>query len=376
MKKVLAVVLTILLAVGLFGCSGSTGGTSAANNKAFDDFARPQTVEDKSMNVIYLVSNMTDESNIRSTQQAQIEAAHRGWKIQVINYEKEDNFRQYFQNAINQSPAAIIIGITQAFDSYKDLVKTARDANIGVYSNDNSLTDGVISNSTLDNTKAANDLMDQVVKDHTEAMNYCVYELAMSEVVTARATAAKAYKASNLKLLDSLDLASTGDLNTAGFTVAQTWLNQYGDDLDFIFCSADTPAMSAAEAISQAGDATGAKTFVAGVDGGSASWHYIRSNTPLKYTYSQPFEYFTHQTFEIISAIQVKGLNPGDEGCPIKKSGDTVTSTGIVTTAENVPAIGATISSVFNYYGGSADDKDAWYNWTDGPGIYKVTDSK
>lgn len=141
--------------------------------------------------------------------------------LSLINYESQDDFCEYFQNAINQNPTAIIIGITQAFDSYQDLVTTARDAGIDVYSNDNSLVDGVISSSTLDNTQAAIDLMDQVAADH-----------------------------------------------------------------------------------------------------------------------------------------------PG-----------TLTSSGIVTTVDNVPAVGATFSSVFDYYGGSADD-DAWYNWNDGPGIYIVTDAE
>jgi len=384
MKQKMAMLLVTILVLGLAACSSSDSTVSSDSSEqkkdeTFDDYTRPAIVSDGEMSIIYLISNMTDESNIRSERQAAIEAAHRGWDYQVINYEKEDNFREYFQNAINQKPTAIIIGITQAFDSYQDLVASARNAGIGIYSNDNSIIDGVISNSTMDNAEAANLIMEQVIEDHGDALKCSVYELSMSEVMTDRAEAAKAFIESSdngLTLLDSIDLASTGDLNTAGFTLAQTWLQKYGDDLDFIFCGADTPAMSAAEAISQAGDKTGENTFVAGVDGGSASWNYIRSGTPLKYTYSQPFEYFTHQTFEIISALQIQGLNPGDEGCPIDKAGGTVTATGIVTTVDNVPEVGADISSVFDYYGGSKDDADAWYNWTDGPGIYTVTDSK
>jgi ABC-type sugar transport system substrate-binding protein len=382
MKKRMAVLLTglILLSLVAYGCSSNqSGNTNPGSSKAFDSYTRPVVTAKDKMKVVYLISNMTDESNIRSEQQAEIEAKHRGWDYQVINYETSDNFRQYFQNAINQKPTAIIIGITQSFNSYQDLVATARNQGIGVYSNDNSVIDGVISNSTMDNKDAARMLMDQVIADHGDSINAAVYELAMSEVMTNRANEAESIIKSSehkMTLLASLDLASTGDLNTAGFTVAQTWLQQFGDKLNFIFCGADTPAMSASEAITQAGDPNGNKTFVAGVDGGSASWHYIRSNTPLKYTYSQPFEYFTHQTFEIINQIQVEGLNPGDQNCLTKKAGDTVTAKGIVTTVKNVPKVGDTISSVFNYYGQDPNDKNAWYNWNDGPGIYTVTDSK
>lgn len=346
----------------------------AASGGDFDAYPHPAVVAEDEVSVIYLVSNVTDESNIRCEQQAAVEAAHRGWEYQSINYETEDNFREYFQNAISQQPTAIIIGITQAFDSYQDLVEQAREAGIGVYSNDNSVIDGVISNSTMDNAQAAQEVMEQVDADHP-GTSYAVFELAMSEVVTLRADAAKAYAdSSDMTLLDSIDLASTGDLNTAGYTVAQTWLQQYGDELQYIFGSADTPAISAAEAIIQGGDAKGEKTFVSGVDGGSSTWSYIRNGSPLQYTYSQPFEYFTHMTYEVINDIQVEGLNPGDPGCTITEVGEYMTSPGIVTTVENCPAAGDSIHSVFDYYGGDPDDPDAWYNWTDGPGIYEVTE--
>lgn len=231
----------------------------------------------------------------------------------------------------------------------------------------------------MDNKAATDALLQQVMADHPSMLQGCVGELAQSEVMTIRSNEAKEFMkshASNFTLLDSLDYASTGDLNTAGFTLTQTWLQKFGDKLNFVFGGADPAAMPAAEAISQAGDVHGDKTFVLGMDGGSASWHYIRGNTPLKYAYSQPFEFFTHKTFEIIDQIQVQGLNPGDANCLITKAGDTVTAEGIVTTVRNAPKIGDTISSVFNYYGGDANDKSAWYNWAEGPGLYIVQDSK
>lgn len=262
-KKLLSTLLAFGLILSLTACSeDKTNGSGSSNaEEAFDDYARPQTVAQEDVSVIYLISNMTDESNIRCENQVAIEAAHRGWDYQVINYEKEDNFREYFQNAISQQPTAIIIGITQSFDSYQDLVDQAREAGIGIYSNDNSIINGVISNSTMDNAEASKEIMDQVIADHGPKLNYAVFELS-AEVVTLRANAAKEYNSDDIKLLDAIDLASTGDLNTAGYTIAQTWLQQYGNDLQFIFGSADPAAITAAEAIVQAGDPNGKKTFV------------------------------------------------------------------------------------------------------------------
>ena len=348
-KKLLSTLLAFGLILSLTACSeDKTNGSGSSNaEEAFDDYARPQTVAQEDVSVIYLISNMTDESNIRCENQVAIEAAHRGWDYQVI------------------------IGITQSFDSYQDLVDQAREAGIGIYSNDNSIINGVISNSTMDNAEASKEIMDQVIADHGPKLNYAVFELS-AEVVTLRANAAKEYNSDDIKLLDAIDLASTGDLNTAGYTIAQTWLQQYGNDLQFIFGSADTAAITAAEAIVQAGDPNGKKTFVSGVDGGASTWSYIRNNTPLKYTYSQPFEYFSHITCQAIHDIQV---NPGDDGCIVSKAGENIVKAkGIVTTMENCPKAGDSIHSVFNFYGEDPKDNDAWYNWTDGPGIYEVTE--
>ena len=94
----------------------------------------------------------------------------------------------------------------------------------------------------------------------------------------------------------------------------------------------------------------------------------------MTFTYSQPFEYYSHMTCQVIEDLQVKGLNPGDKGCTISKIGEYITAPGIVTTVENCPKAGDSIHSVFDYYGEDPDAEDAWYTWNDGPGIYKVTD--
>ena len=78
--------------------------------------------------------------------------------------------------------------------------------------------------------------------------------------------------------------------------------------------------------------------------------------------------------FEIIDDIQVKGLNPGDEGCLLTKAGTAVYATGLVITPDNVPAVGTPIHEVFDYYGMDPEDPDAWFNWDDGNGIYMVTE--
>ena len=130
--------------------------------------------------------------------------------------------------------------------------------------------------------------------------------------------------------------------------------------------------MSAGEAIAAAGDPKGANTWTAGIDGGTQAWAAIRKETPFQYSYAQPFELYTHKLFELMDQIQVKGINPGDPGSMIDKAGATMYSQGLVVTRANVPPVGANIHELYNYYGMDPKDMTAWYNWTDGPGIYKI----
>ena len=101
MKKLVSVLLAAGLALTM------TAGAFAEEPAAFDDYERPAVVADDAVSVIYLVSNLNDESNIRPENQVEVECAHRGWDFQCINYETEDNFRQYMQNAINQAKAEL-----------------------------------------------------------------------------------------------------------------------------------------------------------------------------------------------------------------------------------------------------------------------------
>ncbi len=366
-KQFISVLLTAGLALSM------AAGVYADEAAAFDDYTRPAVVADEDVSIIYLVSNLNDESNIRPENQVEVECAHRGWDFQCINYETEDNFRQYMQNAINQEPTAIIIGVTQSFDSYQDLIDDARGRGIGIYSLDNGVIPGVICNAGMDNTECALAIMEQLEKDYPDGLNYCVFELAMGPVITIRANAAEGYADDHegFTLLDTKDIASTGDLNTGGYTLCQSWIQQF-PEMQCVVGNADPPAMSACEAVTQAGKED--EIVVTGVDGGSSTWAYIRQGSPLKYTYSQPFEFYAHMTCEAIKNIQVDGLNPGEESCIVDEVGGQLIAKGIVTTVDNCPQPGDSIHSVFDFYGEDPEAEDAWYTWNDGPGIYAVTE--
>ena len=130
--------------------------------------------------------------------------------------------------------------------------------------------------------------------------------------------------------------------------------------------------MGACEAVMAAGK-TVDDIFCVGIDGGRQCWSYIRNGDPMKYSYAQGFELQMHSLCNIIDQIQVKGLNPGDPGCDVSAPQSMLFFRGGIVTKDNVPAVGTSVHQAFDYY--DPDEKDpekAWWNWTDGPGIYMV----
>ncbi len=424
MKKALALLLTLAMLLGVaVGCSGDTdsnpsdsnpgnnnpssdnnpsdNNTPSDNNPsgntpddtnpgdtntpstpgtytAFDEFTRPRVKEDGKLTVGIIVMDIKADSLYRSLWQSQIECEHRGWTLVDGTCEGDPQVRDTFLNLMNQDVDAIIFENCSYMESYADIVAEARNKGIGVYCNDNQVIDGVISNCTMPNGVASMQLFYQIGPDLGWDINMGVIHDNNSQVHIERTYPVMSFADGvypNVKLLAQEDIKSVTypDIQ-ASYEFAKTWMSQYGSEMNLIYTSWDLMGAGAAEAVIQAGDPHGEKTVVAGIDGGNTAWMYIRNNTPLKYTYSQPFEQFTHNVFEIIDQIQVKGLNPGDEGCSIAKAGDTLFFEGFVTTAANVPEIGQPIHAVFDYYGMDPDDPDAWFNWTDGPGIYMVAE--
>lgn len=351
--------------------TGSTAG-STTEAKQFDAYPRPKMGTDGKLVVCSVHIVPTAESQSRSVHQIDVEIAHRGWKLIDVTEQVAADLRDALLNCINQEPDAILLGNQQSMESYQDVIDQARNAGIGVYNNDNQLIPGIITNSTMPNGVAAMELLYAIENENYWSDAIGFIDVPMIQVSNERIGPMKALLQAypNTKVLASEDALSQPDVFTAGYTIAKPWLEKYGHEMTGIIGFADLLAYTAAEAIIASGDPTGEYTWAAGIDGGSQSWGYIRDNTPFKYNYSQPFELYTHKLFELMDQLQLKGMNPGDPDCLIKFSGDTMYSVGTVVTRANVPDIGASIHSAYNYY--DPTDTTAWYNWPEGGGPLKV----
>ena len=366
MKKLLTLVLVLALAIG---CTA----VAAAEVTDFDAYPHPTVVTNETMKVGYMIQSKNSEATHRSINQAEIEAAHRGWELVTLVYEEENNFRDSFQNLMNQGVNAIIMGSGSGQQAKADLYVAGRKAGIGIYCNDNQVVDGIVSNCTQPNGVAGMQLFYKIGEDYNWDLSICVIEGRNQQLMIERVDPVIALIESgaypDLELLSVQDYSASGMAAAQScYEIAQAWIQKYGEDLDMIYTGADTFGVNSAEAIAQAGEQD--NIFSCGIDGGNRAFAYLRSDSPFKYSYCQPFELYTHNVFEIIDAIQIRGLNPGDAGCPIAKAGETLTSTGYVCTPATCPAVGDIIHKGFDYY--DETNANAWYNWTDGPGAYTV----
>ncbi len=411
MKKVLAFTLATLMAFMLFGCSSTPAGNPpseaavesestlaaamedpaaeaekaepnsaapAGDLVAFDEFARPKLAGDIPY-VAFLNTQLQSSGAQQKERQFMIEVNHRGWKYEYVVIEDDSEFRDAFQSLINLGVDAIFLSNLEKMDAKVDLIAEARNAGIGVYNIDNQVVKGIVANSTQQNATAAIELLYAVGEAYSWDANLCTMQAYGIQVHHERIDTVKALcngnSYPNFVVIAEEDLASTELApQQAAYEFTQAWMQQYGEDVDIIYCPWDGGAIGAAEAIMQAGDAHGDKTITVSTDGGNDAWAYLRNDTPLKFCYNQPFELYAHNIFEAFVQIQVEGMQPGDSGCLINRAGETIAATGSVATVNNCPEPGWSIHQVFNFYGGDPNDAEAWYNWTDGPGILYLSE--
>ena len=407
-RKIACLMVAVMLLASLMGCAGKEAAsddsqgspvTSAEENKtevteaaeatettkvssgSFDAFARPKILaEGETFRMGAIARDVSAESIKRVDHQFRIECAHRGWDYVPVYYETEANYNDAFMSLINQGVHAIVLINPMSVETHLDLYKTAREMGIGVYSTLGSIDQGIITDVGIPGAVAAMQLLYRVGTDYNWDLDIAAIRCDSQFVSSERMYPLIGYLEGgfrpNMKLVVTDDvsalLTSLGSSMMAGQEMARTWMQKYGDEINCIFSYGDNGAMGAAEVIKANGDPHGEKCFAIGIDGGKQSWSYIRDDSPLKYSYAQPMEQFAHIEAELIRQLQIEGMNPGDPGCLLDKAGNAIYTEGSIVTKDNVPAIGTSIHSAFDYYDASVTGEEAWWDWSEGPGIYMV----
>jgi len=318
----------------------------------------------------YLWVGPVADSCKRHFHQAEIECAHRGWKLIPAAELNAAGQRENLQTMITNNVDAIVITYQQ-MQALEDLITVARNKGIGVYCSDTELRPGVLVDVTSGQGVAAAKMaywgMNRLnYKGKVAILTYSVEQAERERRDVIRAL---------LNNLPGMEVVVQQDMTTADESkaneYASQWITKYGKDLKWICCIADIFAIATSRAVQAAG-LTKNDCFVTGIDGGNTAYAVMaEKGSTFVATSSQPFEWYTHGVFEVINEVQVKGIMPAEKGSSVPPSlmilGDQV-----LTTDQNMPKKGVSIHSAFEglYYNPS--DKKAWYNWTDAGGPYKV----
>ena len=242
------------------------------------------------LRVAYMCRNLDVETQARQYHQSQMECSHRGWEFLDGFYQDFDEGRTKLQAYITQGVDVIVFGNTD-MTSFMDLVIRARQEGIGVYSIDNQIVEGIISNATQPNGVVAASMAYQIGQDLMWNANYAIITNRTVQVHTERTDIAKAvynqYSAMNLLVEESTD-SYTGTNASIPYDITKRLLEKYGDDIDLIYCSSDILGCNSAEAA--AAHIGGSDVVICSVDGTSQSLSAIRSGSNLKYVFAQPVE--------------------------------------------------------------------------------------
>ncbi len=337
-----------------------------------DSYPAPRVKRDGKLTVAVCCHGLEAESCQRDFQQYKIECAHRGWKMidcMTAGFTGEQH-RKTMETLIQKNVDAIVITYFD-MEAVADLVIKARQKGIGVYNLDTEGRPGVILNVTQNNAVAGSIIAYWGLHRMNLRGNVAILS-AKWHILRRRGYAAatlfeRDFPAVNLLAEEFLIMEGYPE---KAYNTAANWMTKYGNKLDWIFAAWDIPGIYAARACEQAGF-TRDDIFITGIDGGSQAYSMIRKGSCFAASISQPFELYAHTLFEAIDEVQVKGIAPGSSRSMVPKSA-VIYQTPVLTDETNCPTPGDSIHSVFDYYGGNPNDKNAWYNWQDKGGPYTI----
>jgi ABC-type sugar transport system substrate-binding protein len=324
----------------------------------------PRRVVDRPLVIGFQSGNMAYESSQRNYKQTQNEIGKRGWKL-ISNLDTTTPAlqREGIENLINQNVDAIVVCYNQ-MEVIKDLIIKAREKGIGFYNIDTEVRDGVIINPTCANGVVGAQMAYYGINKLKERGNMLILTAESSQNPRRRCLPARALIDGDWPALTCVGFESMKipGWDKDAFDITQNYLTKYNNDIQWVFAGWDTPGIFAARAIEEAG-LTRKDCFVTGIDGGKQAYAEIRKGSPFIATMSEPFEQYTHITFEVIQQVQVDGIAPGEPGSIRPPDSAIIYVECVLTTPENVPAEGSSIHEVFKstYY--DPNDKEAWYFW-------------
>jgi len=258
--------------------------------------------------VAYVTANMNATSQVRSLNAFVALGKEKGWRVLTADAKGSwpalaDQIENYVQMGVD-----VIVVAMSDLPSIQPAIESANKAGIPVISIDSGVAEGVAVDITTDNfvmgSKISSFMMDML--DHKG--NIIVFKFLEHHGTRKRGRALDMVLTENpeVKVLATHNLPPAGFMQDAQARM-ETYITQFGDQIDAVWCPWDGPAMAVAMALEAAGIGRD-KVFVTGVDGEQESFDLIRAGSPFIATVAQPFELMAEAAIDVIDKIIVQGL--------------------------------------------------------------------
>lgn len=246
----------------------------------------PATVSAQDIAVLtpYLSSVATNEM----VETFQKDAEAKGWSVNVVD--TRGDFQQLASRVEDVTNAGVdaIVLVSVDPNQIGDQVGAAASADIPVFSLDGALADGIAANITTDNFALGTILSDYLFKAiggegnivkffHSAHPGVRQRELALDEALKANP---------KIEVIAEHYVQVPGPIDNARQAM-ETFVRQYGDEIDGVWAAWDEPAIGALLAIQS--DMPDADIVIAGIDGNPQAIDLIEQCTNLRATVRQDF---------------------------------------------------------------------------------------
>lgn len=267
-------------------------------------FAAAAHAEDVAVLTPYLSSVATNEM----VETFKAESAAKGWTVNVVD--TRGDFQQLasrVEDVANAGVKAIVL-VSVDPNQIADQVAAAAGKGIPVISLDGALAKGVVVNITTDNFALGTILSDYLFKAMGDKGNIVKFFHSAHPGVRQRELALDKALSEHpgIKVIAEHYVQVPGPIDNARQAM-ETFVRQYGDDINGVWAAWDEPAIGALLAIQS--DKPDSKAIIAGIDGNPQAVDLIKQCTNLVATVRQDFAGIAKAAVQEIGAL-MEGKTP------------------------------------------------------------------
>ncbi len=283
MKKVLALVLLVMLAVSPLAAFG------------------------EGVKVGFVATNFSAEAQARTANSFEALCKEKGWDCTVLNSQGSiETQATQVDNLVQMGVNAIVIAMAHPTE-IKTAIDAANEAGIPVIAISSGYTNGLVcdiaANDFVMGAKISSFLLDSL----GQSGNIVVIKFTKNAGCRKRGEVLDAMlpEYPDIHVLDEYTVAGTAKFMDDTTNAIEAFTTKYGDQIDGVWCAFDQLAFACINVLQSKGMTD---VLVTGVDGGEETERLIKAGQ-MTATVSQPFEEMAQAAVDIIEKIQ-GGMDP------------------------------------------------------------------